>query len=51
MISVGIEDFEHFTINRFVHVPTLEGDSEKPSHHENERPLLITYSISETSML
>ena len=32
---------EYFTINTRVHKRTLEGDSEKPSRHGNEGPLLM----------
>ena len=38
LISVNFEDFN---MNRCVHTRTLEGDDEKPSHHDNEGLLLI----------
>ena len=33
---LSVEDFEHFTINRFVHALTLEVDSEKPCCHGSQ---------------
>ena len=48
MLLIGflyVDTFQVFAIKRSVRKRTLEGDSEKPSRHNNEGPLLILFFL------